>query len=137
MKIVICGSMALVKEMIVQEELLVAAGHEVVLPDFTREYAQMDSLEEIHKESAKNKIEHDLIRGYYKSIQESDAILVVNGERKGIAGYVGGNTFLEMGFAFVLEKPIYLLHEIPKMGHEDEIVAMMPVLLSGDVSKIQ
>lgn len=136
MKIVVCGSMTASKEMIAAEEKLKELGHEVVLPEFTHEYAAMDTHDAMHTESAKNKVEYDLIKGYFEKIKNSDAVLVANVERKGIAGYIGGNSFLEMGFAFVLEKPIYLLHDIPDLGYKDELCAMSPVVLNGDFSLI-
>lgn len=136
MKIIICGSMSASKEMADVENKLVTLGHTVVLPEFTHEYAQMDTIDEMHTESAKNKIEYDLIRQYFNKIKEGDAILLVNIERKGIEGYIGGNSFLEMGFAHILNKPIYLLYPIPEMGYRDEIEAMNPILLNGDMSKI-
>jgi hypothetical protein len=136
MKIIICGSMRASKEMVEAEEELVKLGHEVVLPDFTYEYAEMNTTSEMHTESAKNKVEHDLIRGYYEKIKECETVLVVNIERKNIEGYIGGNTFLEIGFGYILNKPIYLLNEIPEVSYRDEIEAMNPVILNGDYSKI-
>jgi len=41
-----------------------------------------------------------------------------------------------MGFAHVLGKPIYLLYGIPDMIYSDEIKAMQPVLLEGNIVKI-
>lgn len=137
MKIVVCGSMTASKEMIEAENRLKELGHEVVLPEFTREYAALDTHDAMHTESAKNKVEYDLIKGYFEKIKNSDAVLVANVERKGIAGYIGGNSFLEMGFAFVLDKPIYLLHAIPNLGYTDELEAMCPIVLDGDFSKIR
>jgi len=69
-------------------------------------------------------------------MQNSDAVLVVNFDKKGIKGYVGGNSFLEMGFAHVLNKKIYLLNDIPDMGYKDEIEAMQPIILNGELNKI-
>ena len=136
MKIVICGSMTASREMIEAETKLKELGHEVIVPDFTRDYAAMDTIEKIHKESARNKVEYDLIKGYFEKIKNNDAVLVANVERKGVKGYIGGNSFLEMGFAFVLNKPIYLLHEIPDINYKDEIEAMIPIILNGDFLKI-
>lgn len=137
MKIIICGSMTASKEMIATEKELKKLGHEIILPEFTHDYAAMDTFDKMHSESAKNKVEHDLIRGYFEKIKNSDAMLVANVERKGVKGYIGGNTFLEMGFAFVLNKPIYLLHEIPDVGYRDEIEAMSPIVLDGDFSRLR
>jgi len=66
----------------------------------------------------------------------ADAVVVVNLEKKGIPSYIGGNTFLEMGFAHVLDKKIYLYNDIPDLSYTDEIQAMQPVALKGDLSKI-
>ncbi len=124
------------KEMVEIERKLKESGHEIVLPEFTREYAAMGTIDKIHTESARNKVEYDLIRGYFEEIKNSDAVLIANVEKKGIRGYIGGNSFLEMGFAFVLNKSIYLLNEIPDVGYRDEIEAMSPTILIGDFSKI-
>ncbi len=125
------------KEMLEAGDILKAKGHEIILPEFTTEYATMDTQDTMHAESAKNKVEHDLIRGYYEHIKKSDAILVMNVERKGIPGYIGGNSFLEMGFAFVLHKKIFLREGIPDMGYADELMAMNPLVINGDFSLIQ
>lgn len=136
MKIVICGSMSASKEMVAAEQQLLSLSHQVVLPEFTHEYAAMDTFARVHSESTRNKIENDLIRGHYHSIESGDAVLIINVERHGIAGYIGGNSFLEMGFAHVLRKPIYLLQPIPEMGYRDEIEAMRPIVINGDFTKI-
>ena len=136
MKIVICGSMTASKEMIEAETKLKELGHEIILPEFTHQYAAMDTIDKIHTESARNKVEYDSIKGYFEKIKNNDAVLVANVERKGVKGYIGGNSFLEMGFAFVLNKPIYLLHEIPDINYKDEIEAMTPIILNGDFLKI-
>ena len=136
MKIVVCGSMTASREMVGAEKKLKELGHDVVLPEFTYEYSSMDTIDKMHTESARNKVEYDLIRGYFETIKNGDAIFIVNVERKGVKGYIGGNSFLEMGFAFVLNKPIYLLHEIPDVGYRDEIEAMSPIIIDGDFSRI-
>ncbi len=117
MKIVICGSMKLSKKMIEAKDALEILGHELILPRHTEEYAAMNTSDHIHNESVKNKINNDLIRDYYYKIADSDAILVINDDLNGVEGYIGGNAFLEMGFAFVLNKTIYLLNNIPALLH--------------------
>jgi len=120
----------------ISEELL-ALGHEVILPRHTKEYAEMKTSDHIHNESVKNKINHDLIRDYYEKIKASDAILVVNCDLNGIENYIGGNSFLEMGFAHVLGKKIFLLNDIPNSSFKDELVAMQPIVLVGDLKLIK
>ena len=55
----------------------------------------------------------------------------------GIPNYIGGNTFLEMGFAHVLNKKVFLLNNIPAMPYDDEIKDMQPIVLNGDLLKIK
>jgi len=124
------------KKMVEAKKQLQKLGHEVIVPDFTHQYAKFRNSNKIHTESAKNKIEHDLIRKYFKKIKAGDAILIINIEKNGIKDYIGGNAFLEMGFAFILNKPIYLLNKIPNMGYKDEIKAMAPIILYGNLSHI-
>ena len=70
-----------------------------------------------------------------KKIEDADAVLVINEDKGSIKHYVGGNTFLEMGFAFALDKPIFFKNPIPSMLYEDELQGMLPVILK-DLKKI-
>ena len=101
------------------------------------------TLEEFKREKQKSKdgafrrkIREDVIKLYYKIIGESDALLILNLEKNGIENYIGGNTFLEMGFAHVLGKPIYLYNGIPDASYKEEILAMQPITLNGNISRI-
>jgi len=145
MRIVVCGSMAFAKEMLKTKKTLEEKGHFVFLPDETVGYAEEDILikqKQVQKDEAeagaRRKIEMDLIRKHYEKIKNSDAILVLNHERRGIKGYIGGNTFLELGFAHVHNKPIYLINDIPLEPPYflEEIKAMRPLVLNGDLDKI-
>jgi nucleoside 2-deoxyribosyltransferase len=82
------------------------------------------------------KIEHDFIREHFRKIEQADAILVLNYKKKDIEGYIGGNTFLEMGHAFGLGKKIYLLYPVPAMDYNVEMHAMQPIILDGDLTKL-
>jgi len=137
MKITICGSMTASKKMLEVETELKNSGHEIFMPEFANDYAKLDNTDTIHAESAKNKIEHNLIKSHFKKIDMSDAVLVVNMEKKGVAGYIGGNSFLEMGHAFGTDKKIYLLNDIPEMPYTDELKAMTPIVINSDLSFIK
>ena len=136
MKIAVCGSMTVSKKMIETEKELIKLGHSVVLPEFTKEYAKLESTDKMHSESAKNKINYDLIRKYFDKIKDVDAILIINETKNNTENYIGGNSFLEAGFAHILNKKIFLLNPMPNMGYTDELVAMKPVVISSDLSKI-
>lgn len=142
MKISICGSLDFIPEMKKSADQLVKLGHQVLLPKSAEMVlAGETTVEEIKEDNesgkgAERKIKIDAIKRHYKKIAESDAILVLNYTKKGVENYIGGNTFLEMGFAHVLDKKIFLLNPIPQMLYTDEVKAMTPVVLNGDLSKI-
>lgn len=144
MKITICGSMTFAQQMLDIKERLEKGGFEVVLPDNTEEYiGERSVLKErgvgwgSSLEGAKRKIERDLIRKHWVKISQSDAILVVNGDKNGVNNYIGGNSFLEMGFAHILGKKIFVLNPLPELPLiYQELVAMEPVILEGDLNKV-
>jgi hypothetical protein len=137
MKIVICGSMTLSPEMIEIGKNLEDRGHSVTLPKFVEDYAKSNSIDQMHRsESAKIKLEHDVLKDYFHKIRAGDAILVVNKERKSIENYVGGNSLIEMAFAYVLDKRVYLLNPIPDMSYRDEIEATKPTIINENLDNL-
>ncbi|MFA7169364.1 MAG: hypothetical protein WC178_00750 [Candidatus Paceibacterota bacterium] len=142
MKIAICGSLKFTNEFKKISDELEDLGFEVEIPLSSRRIWNGDfSVEEIEKEKAegsfhKKAIRFDSFRAYWDIIQNADAILVVNLDKNNIKNYIGGNTFLEMGFAHILKKKIFLLNEIPEMLYSEEIKVMQPVVLGGDLEKI-
>jgi len=142
MKISIVGSLDFAYEMKEIAEKLINLGFEVDLPPTAKMILEKEiASEQIKKEKedgsfSQRVIDSDAIRRYWKIIQNTDAILVVNFDKKGIKGYVGGNSFLEMGFAHVINKKIFLMNPIPEIGYKDEIKAMQPIVLNNDITKI-
>lgn len=137
MKIVICGSMSAHKEMSEAKEKLEASGHIVEMPGLDNLKHELDQNGDT-LETSKMKIEQDLIRVWFQEIKNSDAVLVVNTDKKGITGYVGGNTFLELSFAHVLHKKVFILDQYSReIPYHDEIDAMQPVILHGDLSRLK
>ena len=136
MKIIICGSISAAKEILEVKTELEKAGHEVEIPEGVKNKFMWNRIEVSQEEKASDKIKFDLIREYYNKIKEYEAVLIVNPEKRGIKGYIGGNTFLEMGFAYVLNKKIYCLHPLPDLSYVNEIMAMQPIILNNDLKKI-
>lgn len=143
MKIAICSSLDFTAELKEIADKLSDMGMEVRIP-FTSEMILRGDLTvegiKAEKESGKfssRAIRVDAIRRYWKVIKECDAILVTNYDKKGMSNYIGGNTFLEMGFAHVLGKKIFLLGDIPEMSYSDEIRAMQPKVIGGDLALIE
>ncbi|MFA5134581.1 MAG: hypothetical protein WC505_02220 [Patescibacteria group bacterium] len=127
--------MSFAKQMLAAQKQLTQAGHTCRMPLQTKDYAAGKI---IHgSEDSLNKIKHDVIRDHYGLISQSDAILVLNYDKNGVANYIGGNTFLEIGFAHVLGKKIFLLQPVPASElYRAEIEAMQPDVIGGDLSKV-
>lgn len=143
MKIAICGSLNFTYEIKKIADDLSKLGFDVQIPISSEKIIKGEfSLDEIKKEKETGKfsdraIKYDSIRTYWQIIKESQAILIVNFDKNNIKNYIGGNTFLEMGFAHILNKPIYLLNNIPEMIYTDEIKAMQPIVTNGNLNKIK
>lgn len=137
MIITICGSMQFHLEMADAQRQLENAGYSVLVPKDLYTISHNESYMDTDEDRISSKIEHDFIREHFKKIERSDAILVLNYEKKGTKGYIGGNTFLEMGYAFGLGKKIYLLNPIPDMEYAVEMHSMQPLILHGDLGKLQ
>lgn len=136
MKIIICGSISAAEDILRVRALLEKSGHEVEIPQGVK-FESMRNLHGNAEEKADTKIKHDLIRGYYEKMKNYDVVLVVNAEKHGIAGYIGGNTLIEMAFAHILNKPLYCLYFLPDLPYTSEILAMQPMVLNGDLNRIE
>ncbi len=142
MNLVICGSLAHTYKFSELATELEALGFTVHIPFTSRAILTGEyTLAEIENskggpESPQLKMKVDVIRRYYSLIKESDVVLIANYDKKGIPGYIGGNTFLEMGFAHVLGKPLYVLNPLPDLPYKDEMLAMKPMILNGNLDKL-
>lgn len=137
MIVTICGSMKFHEEMKAIRDALEVIGHTVLVPKDLDDPQINESYLISEEEKITAKIEYDFIREHFKKIEQADAILVLNYEKNSIPGYIGGNTFLEMGVAYWLNKTIYLLYPVPKMDYTTEMAAMQPAVLNGDLSKLE
>lgn len=138
MTIAICGSMKFHNQMREVKKTLENMGHTAPVP---KSIELMDTVGYVHPTAdearIQAKIQHDFIREHFRKIEQAEAILVLNYDKKGIKNYIGGNTFLEMGLAFWLGKKIYLLNPIPAMDYLTEMHAMQPVILHGNLAEIR
>lgn len=133
MKIIICGSLSASDEIISVKKELESFGHEVEIPEGVKRPDLRPTDTTTSSEKVDVKIENDLIRKYYEKIKIHDVVLIVNPEIKGIKGYIGGNTFIEMAFGHVLNKKLYCLYPLPELSYSVEIKAMQPVVLNGNL----
>ena len=133
MKITICGSMSHLEKLKEVEKNLLKFGHQVFMPvDFGVDYLTISD-----EDFGQLKKEKNAIKKHFEKIKQSDAILVCNFDKKEIKNYIGGNSFLEIGFAYILGKKIFILNSIPEMLYKSEIIGMEPIILDGDLNKIK
>ena len=104
----------------------------VIVPANTESYADGT----IDVENKWEKIQLDVIKSYFEKIKKQDAIFVINKDKNNIKNYVGGNSLIEIAFAHVLEKKIFLLNPIPEMNYSEEIEAMKPIVLNGNLNLV-
>lgn len=129
---------------------LVKKGHEVKIPELSLEVPQeygggkkvylgkyivqnggIDAFPAGHKIWD---LKEGAINDHYEKIDWCDGILVVNYEKRGITGYVGGNTLIEIGVAFYLKKKIYIVNPVSsEISYKQEIMGMKPVMLDGNL----
>ncbi|MDD5341538.1 MAG: hypothetical protein PHC97_03850 [Patescibacteria group bacterium] len=147
MKITICGSIAFFKEMKESAKNLEDLGHEVLLPpvevsDGAGKAMSVEKYYELRKGSGDKEdwvwdTKERAMRDHFEKVMISEAILVLNYRKNNIDGYIGANTFLEMGLAFHNRKKIFLLNRIPDVSFGEEILGMKPIILNGDLTKIK
>jgi len=79
-----------------------------------------------------------LMENHLRKIAMADSIFVVNLSKKGINGYVGGNGLIEMFYAHLKKKKIYMLNPISKQSPlREEVMGLRPVVVKGDLRKIR
>lgn len=152
MKITVCGSIAFYTEMEDAKQKLESLGHEVLIPLLRNEIPEMGGDRKIYfgkyvednggidafpAEHALWDLKASAIDDHFEKVEWCDAILVTNYEKRGIEGYIGGNTLIEIGLAFYLKKKIFILNPISStLSYKQEIFGMHPVMLGGDLARI-
>lgn len=132
--------MAFAKEMLSIKKELEKMGHEVGLPFETELHLEKPDFVDDLAGNLQYCIDNDVIRMSFDFIAKADGVLVLNYPRKGIDGYIGTSTLMEIAIAYYFKKKIYLLHAIPHFNTvrwAHEITIMQPVILHGDLSKIK
>jgi diphthamide synthase subunit DPH2 len=140
--IAICCSASFYRQALEAQEILQHQGYKVYIP-YTAGIMKKrgDFKVEHYKTWYKNPKDYTrkarLMRLHFSKILKSDAIVVLNYEKKGMKGYIGGNTLMEMAIAFHYKKPIYVLNPVDKTSLlYEEILGMNPVFLQGNLKKL-
>lgn len=140
MKITVCGSVKFADRLVDIYRQLEALGHEPQMHEDMFGIADgtakelIDGIEMDHSEIKKK---HNFIKLWHNLIVNGDAVLICNFDKNGIKNYIGGNTLMEIGFAHVNNKKVFLLNPIPEVvPYVDEIKAMVDEVIGGDLEKI-
>lgn len=146
-KIAICGSMSAVEKMKEVMQKLLGMGHEVKMPELRVETqdGKKSCRQRWEDEGKPFDAKHELwsqkdaaIRNHLQVIDWSDCILVVNEEKRGIPGYIGINTIIEMAYARRFFKQVYVLNPLPELEDRyEEIAGTLPFILHGRLELIQ
>jgi len=140
MKITICGSVKFAPQLVDIYKRLEKLGHQPMMHEKMFGIADgtaVELIKGIAVNHAEEKRKNNFIKFWHNLIKSGDAILVCNFDKNGIKNYVGGNTLMEIGFAHVSDKKIFLFNPIPEeVSYADEIKAMTDVVINGDLSKI-
>lgn len=141
MKITLCGSIKFADKLVEIYRQLEALGHEPMMHDEMFGLADgtaQELIQGIEVDHAEVKKKNNFIKWWHDCICRGDAVLICNFDKNGIKNYIGGNTFLEIGFAHVNNKKVFLLNPIPtEVPYVDEIIAMVDEVLDGDLTKIK
>ena len=142
MTITICASVSFYKQAAEVQERLEKPGYKVLIPLVAQKMKESGDYEVSHYKTWFEDASHyhkktELMQKHFDKVEESDAILVLNYEKHGVANYIGGNVLMEMALAFWLKKPIFVLNEIPEeSSFLEEIIGLGSIPLHGDLSEL-
>lgn len=141
-RIVICSSASFYRQAVSIQKRLEERELQVVLPDAANRMKETGDFDVSHYKTWFGRPEDytrkaELIKGHFDKIAQGDAILVLNYKKNDIDNYIGGNVLMEMGIAFHLGKPIFILNDPPEnSSFEEEILGMQPIFLHGEVLRV-
>lgn len=131
--------MAFAKEMLETKKKLEEMGHSVGLPYETELHLEKPDFVDDLSNNLQYCIDNDVMRKGFDEIAKADAVLVLNHSRKGISGYIGTSTLMEIAIAYYLHKKIFLLNHVPHFDEvrwAHEIAIMRPTIIDGDLSRV-
>lgn len=141
--ITLCSSVSFYKDLLEIEKQLKKLGFKVKSPKTAGIMAKNKNFNvSDYKTWFTNKDDYKkktaLMNEHFKKIINSDVILVINNEKNGIKGYIGGNVLMEMTVAHINKKPIFLWNNISSdLSIEEEVRGLNPVIINRELSKIK
>jgi hypothetical protein len=141
-RINVLGSSHFMVEMVAAKNKLCEMGYEGTIHPHYEAFVKGEMKEHLNRwykgEKAALKRENNYLKVHYSHILESDAVLFINAEKNGIKNYIGPNVLIEMGQAYVNNKPMFLMYDLPKDSpFIDEVASMDPICLHGDFDNLK
>ncbi len=141
--IVICSSANFFKHAYETSEELRRMGYKTLVPVTIKKMKRGGNFNAAdyrtwYKDEKTYKRKTYLMRNHFNKVFKGDAVLAINDEKRGIEGYIGASVLMEIGLAFHLNKPIFILNKVsPDNPVYEEIRAMNSKTINGDLSKIK
>jgi nucleoside 2-deoxyribosyltransferase len=121
-RILISSSMKFIDKFIQTKKYLEATGFDVETPEYL----------------AKNLTKKEHIVDHLKKLKTCDILLLTNYIDDTGYGYVGVSGFFEAGWAFALDKKVYLLNKVnPESPYAEDLGAIINENLNGDLNQIK
>jgi len=138
MRIFLVASMNFYPKLIEVQSQLIDIGHEVEIPISAKMMVDAGSFDpSSFKGSYTNQQKKDFFRNNLDRMKGCDAILIINEEKNGIAGYIGTSVIMEIGIAFYLNKKIYLWNPMSSdAAYKPEVDAFEAIIINQDFSQI-
>ncbi len=130
--------MTFAPQLVALQKKLEALGHTAFIPSDTEKHIADSTLHEDLERDNQHAEETDIFRDHANFIEQSDAILVLNFDKNGIAGYCGVSVLMEISLAYYLRKKIFLLQAIASTErYADDVKVLGAIVIDGDITKIK
>jgi hypothetical protein len=140
--ITLCSSASMYEKLIQIEKDLIKLGFKVLVPKTARKMEEegdysMKGEKVWMKDPTQFYKKTELMDAHFKKVEEGEAVLVVNLDKGGVKGYIGGNVLMEMMLAYWLKKPIYVWKQVKK-DHPfyEEILGMSVKFLDEELQRL-
>ena len=136
--IFLCASMAFYKDLVDIEKQLEEKGFTVMIPVSAQVMKKKNDFEVSHFKGVFSFEERKkFIHTNFDEIAKADSILVINGNKNGIKGYIGANVLMEIGLASYFKKKIYIWNNVEDTApYKDELSCLEAIYIQQDLSKI-
>jgi hypothetical protein len=141
--ITICSSASHYKELLKIEEELKKLGFKTKIPTTARVMQKTNNFDvKFYKTWYKNKKDYkkktSFMLMHFSKIINSNLVLIVNMDKNGIKGYIGGNVLMEMAIAFHYKKQIFIYNNISEdLPIKEEVYGLRPIFINGNLEKIK